>query len=58
MSPYLLSKEVAERFRVDPSTVRRWLKSGRISGHRYGRDWRIPSSEVARMEAEARGEAA
>ncbi|MFI7134198.1 helix-turn-helix domain-containing protein [Nonomuraea sp. NPDC050153] len=58
MSHDLLSKEVAERFRVDPSTIRRWVHSGRIRGHRYGRDWRIPLSEVERLEAEARGEAA
>jgi excisionase family DNA binding protein len=58
MSQYLLSKEAAARFRVDPSTIRRWIYSGRLKAHRYGRDWRIPPSEVARIEAEARGEAA
>ncbi|GGO83453.1 helix-turn-helix domain-containing protein [Nonomuraea cavernae] len=58
MSQDLLSKEVAERFRVDPSTIRRWLYAGRLKGHRYGRDWRFPLAEVERLEAEARGEVA
>ncbi|GHE28635.1 hypothetical protein GCM10017673_33900 [Streptosporangium violaceochromogenes] len=58
MSEYLLSREVATRFRVDPSTVRRWAYSGRLKGYRIGRDWRFPPTEVDRLEAEAKGEVA
>ena len=44
--------EVAERLRVDPETVRRMLRSGRLRGSipvspRAG--WRIQESEVARL---------
>ncbi len=44
--------EVAERLRVDPETVRRMLRRGRLRGSipvspRAG--WRIPTSEVERI---------
>lgn len=42
-------KEVADRLRVDPETVRRWLVAGRLKGFRPGgtkTGWRIPSSEL------------
>jgi excisionase family DNA binding protein len=44
--------EVAERLRVTPETVRRWLRSGRIQGVALGSDragWRIQESEVTRI---------
>ena len=44
--------EVAERVRVSPETVRRWLLSGRLAGTRPGgtkAGWRIPASEVERV---------
>jgi excisionase family DNA binding protein len=44
--------EVADRLRVDPETVRRMLRDGRLHGTmpvspRAG--WRIPESEVTRL---------
>lgn len=44
--------EVAERLRVTPEAVRRWLRAGKIRGVRIGSTkagWRIPESEVRRM---------
>ncbi|HZU77949.1 MAG TPA: helix-turn-helix domain-containing protein [Dehalococcoidia bacterium] len=46
--------EVAERLRINPATVRAWLKSGRLRGVYMGSDkvgWRIPESEVRRITA-------
>jgi len=45
--------EVAARLRVDPETVRNWLRSGRLRGVRMGgrrAGWRIPVAEVERLE--------
>lgn len=42
-------KEVAEKFRVKPRTVYRWLKSGRMQGiETPGGQHRIPGEEVRR----------
>jgi excisionase family DNA binding protein len=46
-------KEVAELFRVDPRTVERWLKSGRIKGYKLGKartaPWRVDVSEIKKF---------
>jgi len=45
--------EVAERLRVNPETVRNWLRAGTLKGTRLGgkrAGWRIPLSEVERVE--------
>ena len=49
--------EVAEQLRVDPETVRRMLRAGRLKGSmpvspRAG--WRIPQSEVERILEEGK----
>jgi excisionase family DNA binding protein len=44
--------EVAERARVNPETVRRWLRSGELRGVLIGPGrgrYRVPESEVDRM---------
>jgi excisionase family DNA binding protein len=49
---FLTVPEAAERLRVMPETVRRWLRSGRLKGVSLGSDragWRIPESEVRRL---------
>lgn len=53
--PVLKVSEVAERLRINPATVRIWLKSGRLKGTYLGSDkvgWRIPASEVQRVLSE------
>ena len=44
--------EVAERLRINPETVRVWLRQGKMQGFLPGGDrmgYRIPESEVARV---------
>lgn len=51
--------EVAERLRLNPETIRRWLGSGKLRGYRLGKTsagWRIPESEVQRIIAEGASE--
>ena len=46
--------EVAERLRINPATVRIWLKSGRLKGIYLGSDkigWRIPERSVGEFLA-------
>jgi excisionase family DNA binding protein len=59
----LTVQEVAERLRLKPETVRRWLRSGKLRGISLGSDhagWRVRESEVARFlgESERKGLAA
>jgi excisionase family DNA binding protein len=46
-------KEVAEFFRVDPRTVERWLKSGKLKGYKLGKGktapWRIDMAEIKKF---------
>jgi excisionase family DNA binding protein len=43
--------EVAVRLRIDPHTVRTWLRAGRLVGLKPGHDWRIrPSALEAFLE--------
>jgi excisionase family DNA binding protein len=59
MSEQLLTvPEVAERLRVNPETVRRWLRQKKINGFVMGSDrggYRIPESEVARFLSNLQG---
>ena len=48
----LTVQEVAERLRVNPETVRRWLRQRRLRGALLGGDragYRIPESELERF---------
>lgn len=49
---FLTVTEVAQRLRVNPESVRRWLRQGRLKGFRFGGDkagYRIPASELERF---------
>jgi excisionase family DNA binding protein len=49
--------EVAERLRVDPETVRRWLRAGKLRGMLLSQQggYRISDSELQRFIAERLG---
>ena len=50
--PMLTVAEVASRLRINPETVRVWLRSGKLRGVMPGGDkigYRIPESEVRRL---------
>jgi excisionase family DNA binding protein len=55
----LTVREVAERLRSAPETVRRWLRQGKLRGFRPGGTklgYRIPESELERFLRSAEGE--
>jgi excisionase family DNA binding protein len=51
---YYSVNELAERLRVHPATVRRWLLSGELRGVRLPGGWRV-SEEAVREFLEERG---
>jgi excisionase family DNA binding protein len=54
---YLTVAQFAERVGYSDRTVRNWLNSGRIQGHRFGPNakWFIPESEVDRDFSSVKG---
>lgn len=53
---YLTPAEVARRFRVNPKTVTRWAKTGKLSSFRtLGGHRRYRESDVNRLVAESEG---
>ena len=47
--PLLTVQEVARRLAVNPETVRRWLRAGRLKGFSLGSDkagWRIDAGDL------------
>lgn len=55
----LTVQQVASRLKLNPETVRRWLREGRLRGIRFGGSggYRIPQSEVERFLAQRMEEA-
>lgn len=48
METYLTVEETAQTLKVSIDSVRRWLRTGKMKGSRYGRVWRVPASELRR----------
>jgi excisionase family DNA binding protein len=46
--PWLTVQQVSEELKLKPTTVRAWVKTGRLAAARVGRTWRIRRSEVDR----------
>jgi excisionase family DNA binding protein len=56
-SPFLTVQEVAARLRMNPETIRRWLRQGKLQGRMFGGDrggYRIAEAEVQRFIAESK----
>ncbi len=53
MAEQLLStRQVADRLGVEPKTVQRYLRQGKLKGTRIGRDYRIPEGAVGALLTE------
>ena len=49
----LTVREVAERLKVNPQTVRRWIRAGILPASKVGRrQWRVTGQEVERRAEE------
>jgi excisionase family DNA binding protein len=49
MANVLTIEEAAEELKVQPKTVREWLRTGRLEGIKAGRLWRIRREEWERF---------
>ncbi len=49
MERLLSTQEVADRLSVDKKTVLRYLRAGKLTGSRIGRDYRIPEGAVSAL---------
>jgi len=55
----LILKEVAERLKLHPNTLRRYAKEGKLPAMKFGRAWRIEKEDLKEfmkvcLEKEAR----
>src|SRR5262245_51638064 len=49
METYLTPEEIAERLKVVPRTVYRWLTTGSLRGIKLGRIWRVAPTDLQRF---------
>lgn len=56
LEPVYTVPEVAAALKVQPSTVRAWLRTGALGGVRISSSggWRVPETEVARFLREGK----
>lgn len=49
---FLRTSDVAQLFGVCRTTVRRWVRSGKVKAFKVGREFRIPIPELEKLLAE------
>jgi excisionase family DNA binding protein len=52
MEEYFTPQEIAEKLKIDMSTVYRWIKNGNLKAVKIGHFWRISESELNRILGE------
>ncbi len=50
---YYLVEELATKLRVNPMTIYRWIKSGRMAAVKLGKEYRIDRVEFERLVTQA-----
>lgn len=51
MEKFLTVEEAARVLQVNADTVRRWLRSGELTGRKLGRVWRIAQGDLRAVPA-------
>lgn len=49
MDELFTPQEVAQKLKIDMSTVYRWIREGRLKAVKIGHFWRISESELNRL---------
>lgn len=49
-SGYVTTSDVASHYRVGLTTVRRWIRQGKLSAHRGPKIWWISQGDLVRFE--------
>ena len=52
----LTVEDAAKVLLVKPTTIRKWLKAGKLKGMKMGRLWRVRESELEAFLSEGEGE--
>jgi len=47
MNSFLTPEEAAKQLLVRPTTVKSWLREGKLKGFKAGKFWRIPTQELS-----------
>ena len=47
--PLLTVHETAEQLKVKESTIRAWIRSGKLRAIKFGREWRIAIKDLERF---------
>lgn len=55
MKQYYDVNTVAEKLEMDPQTIYRWIRSGKLEAKKAGRNWRITEQNVERTLEEQPG---
>ena len=55
VEPDLTVEDVAELFGRSPTTVRTWIREGRLEAYRFGREYRITRRALAEFQQRERG---
>lgn len=50
--PDLTTEQVAAELQINPVTVQRYMREGRLSGYRVGRLWRVPRAALDALKAQ------
>jgi len=50
----LTLKEVAERLKLHPNTLRRYAKEGKLPAMKFGRVWRIEEKDLVKFISESK----
>lgn len=53
-SRMLTPEEAAERLSVSPTTIRKWLRSGKLQGYKLPSVWRIRESDLEKFILEGK----
>lgn len=48
-TPYLSTEEAAAYAKVDPGTVRRWIREGKLTRYEAGRELRVSTAELEKQ---------
>ena len=46
---FYLVDELAEKLRVNPMTIYRYIKAGKLQAHKTGKEYRIPKAEFEKF---------
>ena len=50
MEKYYICEEIAEKYRVKKRTVWSWLRTGKLTGIRVGKEYRISEKDIQAFE--------